>query len=96
MLLTLLFPLLSAADGGFDCGRLVKDKVNFDFSSLSGARSVMVSDPSKSASYLNTTYTIDICRPLKPVGDVDKDKRCRHGTRGKLHYRQIGLSSQLC
>lgn len=87
MLLTLLFPLLSAADGNFDCGRLVKDKVNFDFKSLSGARSVMISDSSKSVSYLNTTYTVDICRPLKPADDVPAEKRCPHGTRGKyLHY----------
>jgi len=81
MLLALLFPLLSAADGSFDCGRLVKDRVKFDFKSLSGARSVMISDSSKSVSYLNTTYTVDICRPLKRVEDVPAEKQCPHGTR---------------
>lgn len=83
MLLTLLFPLLSAADGSFDCHNIRKDKVPFDFSSLAGPRSVMVSDPSKSATFLNTTYTIDICRPLKRASDIPKDHQCPHGTRGE-------------
>jgi hypothetical protein len=84
MLLTLLFPLLSAADGGFDCNHIRKDNVKFDFSSLSGPRSVMYSDPSKSAAYLNTTYTIDICRPLKRANGVPEDQQCPSGTRSTL------------
>ena len=97
-LLTLLFPLLSAADGSFDCSRLVKDKVNFDFSSLSGARSVMISDASKSASYLNTTYTIDICRPLKRVSEdkVPKAEQCPHGTRGKHDFLCSCTMRRIC
>ncbi|TVY71387.1 Autophagy-related protein [Lachnellula suecica] len=89
MLLTLLFPFLSAADGNFDCNNLLKDKVPFDFSSLGDARSVMVSNSDKSAVYTNTTYTIDLCRPLKRVGKIEKEFQCPHGTRLCAIEREI-------
>lgn len=80
MLLTLLYPLLSAADGGFNCEHTVSDGVPFAFKELGGARSVMVSK-AKSNTFDNTTYTIDVCRGLTRVGNVPTTEQCPHGTR---------------
>jgi hypothetical protein len=35
-------------------------------------------------SYRNVTYTVDICKPLRRSGKVDRKYECPHGTRGEL------------
>ncbi|KAI2632608.1 autophagy-related protein 27 [Hypomontagnella submonticulosa] len=78
LLSLLLLPLPTAAM--FDCNNVVSDKQKFDLSKLGGPHSVVTS-------YLvggkphNTTYTVDICRPLKKKGDVKKEEQCPNFTR---------------
>ncbi|EKD19532.1 autophagy protein Atg27 [Drepanopeziza brunnea f. sp. 'multigermtubi' MB_m1] len=68
VLSALLFPTLAAATGNFDCTKIVIDKTHqWDLSTLGGPRSVMHSED-RGASWKNTTYTIDICKPLKRAG----------------------------
>ncbi|OBT67856.1 hypothetical protein VE03_02570 [Pseudogymnoascus sp. 23342-1-I1] len=79
-LASLLFPLYAAALGTIDCSKMVADKHTFDLSALDGPHSVMhgVEQP---PSWLNTTYTINICRPLVPDSGVKKEERCPGPTR---------------
>ena len=65
----------------FQCDHVVVDNQKFDLSALDGAHSVVMSRD-EGASFLNTTYTVDICRPLKKKGDVPKDQQCPNGSRG--------------
>ncbi|KFY48071.1 hypothetical protein V495_01640 [Pseudogymnoascus sp. VKM F-4514 (FW-929)] len=79
-LLSLLFPLSVAALGTIDCSKMLADKHNFDLSALDGPHSVMHS-VDQPPSMLNTTYTINICRPLVPDSGVKKEERCPGPTR---------------
>jgi hypothetical protein len=81
VLLSLLLPLSVAALGTIDCSKMLADKHNFDLSALDGPHSVMHS-VEQPPSFLNTTYTVNICRPLVPDGDVKKEERCPGPTRG--------------
>ena len=78
-----LFPFLTAANGSLDCTHIIADDVSFDLSELGGPRSV-VNNIANPASSLNTTYTIDICKPLKKVKNIDKNIQCPNGSRSKL------------
>ena len=71
-LLTFLLPFTTAAS--FDCSSISIDRVLFDLSKLSGPHTVAHSF-SQPPSTLNTTYALDICKPLVPDGD-NKDERC--------------------
>lgn len=68
-----LSPLLSFAQ--FDCSKIVVDGKTWDLSKLGGPRSVynVVDHP---PSVINTTYTLDLCKPLP------KDSQCPSGTYG--------------
>jgi len=77
-----LLPFLANATGNFDCGDIVLDHIPFDFSELGGARSVITS-VDKGASIHNTTYTVNICKPLGKVKGVDPKIQCPNGTRCK-------------
>ncbi|KFZ22688.1 hypothetical protein V502_02834 [Pseudogymnoascus sp. VKM F-4520 (FW-2644)] len=79
-LMSLLFPLYAAALGTIDCSKMLADKHNFDLSALDGPHSVMNS-VEQPPSWLNTTYTINICRPLVPDSNVKKEERCPGPTR---------------
>jgi hypothetical protein len=81
--LTILFPTLIAAVGELDCRNIMTEGIKWDFSKIGGPRSVMESHESP-PTFVNTTYTIDICDFLKPSGNVKKENRCPGGTRGKL------------
>ena len=72
-----------AAGTNLDCTKIVTDDAIFDLSKLGGPRSVMHS-VDEGASFANTTYTIDICRALKPKKDAKAQDRCPVGTRRKL------------
>ncbi|WEW54785.1 type II membrane protein [Emydomyces testavorans] len=66
-----LFPVLPLAQ--LDCSKIVVDGKAWDLSKLGGPRSVyhVVDHP---PSVINTTYTLDICRPLP------KNSQCPSGT----------------
>lgn len=82
-----LLALLTAplhVSAGIRCDQIRVDNVNFDLSSLGGPHSVVTSkwhDPT----YTNTSYTVDICKPLKRKGDVKKGEECPNGTQGACH-----------
>ena len=74
----------------FQCDHVVVDNQKFDLSALDGAHSVVMSRD-EGASFLNTTYTVDICRPLKKKGDVPKDQECPNGSRGMSNVAIQGV-----
>ncbi|KAL3424511.1 hypothetical protein PVAG01_03792 [Phlyctema vagabunda] len=80
LLSALLFPFLTAALGNIDCHHVRVDKTSFDLSELEGPQSVIHSQD-QGVSFLNTTYTIDICKPLTRAGNVPKEDQCPGGTR---------------
>ena len=77
--LLLLSNIVSAIT--LDCGHVRASGQSFNFKSLDGPHSVQhkVSTP---PTLKNTTYTIDLCRGLPKVGEIDKTKQCPHNTRG--------------
>lgn len=78
---TIVFPFLAAAVGNLDCSHIVVDKVSWDLSKLGGPKSVLNSED-KTASFRNTTYTIDLCKPLKRVSfdKIPAAEQCPGGT----------------
>lgn len=81
-LFTLALPYL-AAGTSIDCTHIRADGVSWDFAALGGPKSVVWTEkhwPSRS----ETTFTIDICKPLKKVGPKDED--CEMGSWGMYGY----------
>ena len=77
-----LAPIVSAA-GGLACEKIRVDGVNFDLSKLGGPHSVVTSRwDSLAETHHNTTYTVDVCKPLKKSGKSKKGEECPNGTRG--------------
>ncbi|KAF2148443.1 hypothetical protein K461DRAFT_282899 [Myriangium duriaei CBS 260.36] len=64
----------------FDCARVRTGGVNFDLSKLGGPHSVswVVDEP---PSISNTTFTLDICQPLKKDSGLQDGEQCPGGTR---------------
>ncbi|KAF9639176.1 Mannose-6-phosphate receptor binding protein [Lasiodiplodia theobromae] len=79
LLLTAAFPSL-VAGVMFDCKDVVVDGTRYDFHELGGPRSVYFTEKQPPA-VLNTTFTVDICKSLKPIKGVDKKDQCPTGTR---------------
>ncbi|KAL8737742.1 MAG: hypothetical protein Q9181_001399, partial [Wetmoreana brouardii] len=78
----LLLPFLASAVN-LDCSRIRADKQSFDISALGNPISVMTSkDNSPSPTMTNTTFTIDICKPLKKAKGIPKEEDCPNGSRG--------------
>lgn len=80
--------LLAAAPvkaSSFNCEKLRVDGHTFNLGPLGGPHSVVTSrwEPSTEA-HFNTTYTLDICKPLKKSGKAKKTEECPNGTHGKL------------
>lgn len=76
----LAFALPSAA---FECGKIIVDEQTFNLADLGGPHSVVTSRwESLAETHLNTTYTVDICQPLKKSGKSKKGEECPNGTRG--------------
>jgi len=101
-LLAFLLPLLAApvfAAETLDCGKIRADGHTFDLSKLGGPHSVVTTRyrPNPPEHY-NTTYTLDICKPLKKSGGK-KSPECPNGTRGALRlyydYNALLTSSSL-
>lgn len=85
MLALLLAPLPAAAM--LDCKHIRVDDVSFNLEALGGPHSVVTSQWHP-PTYTNTSYTVDICAPLKRKGDVKKEEQCPSFTRG-MDLREI-------
>lgn len=81
LLLSLLLLVPQQAAAMFRCNHIVADNQRYNLEALDGAHGVVISKD-EGASYLNTTYTVDICRSLKKKGDVPKNQQCPNGSRG--------------
>lgn len=79
------FLLLSslAAAVSLDCENIQVDKKKWDLSKLGGPHSILVQDTEAHPAKSNTTWTIDICAPLKKPKGVPKGDTCPSYTRGK-------------
>ncbi|CAF3478966.1 type II membrane protein [Fusarium graminearum] len=82
-LLAFLLPLLAApvfSAETLDCGKIRADGHTFDLSKLGGPHSVVTTryKPNPAGHY-NTTYTLDVCKPLKKSGGSKSE--CPNGTR---------------
>ncbi|KAL8702267.1 MAG: hypothetical protein Q9224_000092, partial [Gallowayella concinna] len=76
----LLLPAL-ASTMYFDCSNIRDHKQSFDISALGNPISVMTSeDHSPSPTMTNTTFTIDICRPLRKAKGIPKEEDCPNGS----------------
>jgi hypothetical protein len=65
----------------FDCKQVVIGDVKLDLSPLTGPHSVSMLQRTPTA-IKNTTFTIDICKPLYKSGDKPKSAECPNGSRG--------------
>jgi hypothetical protein len=85
ILSALLFPFLTEARGNIGCDNIVAGGKSWDLSGLGGPKSVHhTKGDGEGPSWKNVTYTVDICKPLRRSGKVDREKECPHGTRGEL------------
>lgn len=78
-LLTLLPSTL--ASPGFDCHKIVDDRVSWDLSSLGGPHTLHWKHSTDESLTRNYTLTLDICAPLKKTKGAAKDEECPTGTR---------------
>lgn len=85
MQIRLLVSLLAARAyaATLNCNDIRVDEQTFDLEKLGGPHSV-VTTLREPPSHSNTSYTVDVCAPLKPKGDVPAEERCPDGTRGVL------------
>jgi hypothetical protein len=82
LLSLLLAPVTATSTALLHCENIRVDGFSFNLEKLGGPHSV-VTTLREPPSYTNTTYTVDICKPLKKSGDAPKDEQCPNGTRGK-------------
>ncbi|KIW18822.1 hypothetical protein PV08_03111 [Exophiala spinifera] len=78
--LPLLLAQLSAA-ASIDCENIVVDGKKFDISKLAGRHAITVHDTSRPPAEYNTTWSIDLCAPLKKIDGVLDADQCPMGTR---------------
>lgn len=78
--LIILLPSLTSANS-VTCDQARIDGKSFDFSALDGPHSVNWRRD-QPRSIVNTTFTIDICKPLRRTKGVPKGDECRSGTQG--------------
>lgn len=92
-LLSLLLPSIVAAIS-IDCGNIRVEQKSFNIEQLEGPHSLykVLEHPNN---IKNTTFTFDICRPLKKTKGVPKDEDCPNGSRGKLNLHAIVIAEHL-
>jgi len=81
---TLALPLLFstlASSITLNCENILVDKKKFNFGKLGGPHVLYVNDESRPPAIHNTTYTIDLCQPLKKVKNIPSADQCPGGTR---------------
>lgn len=82
--LLLTVPSFVHASPSFDCSKVVSQGVQWNLKELGGDRTVhWVREDGVITK--NTTFTIDICKPIGKKKGVDKDDQCQGGTRGENH-----------
>ena len=87
LLISLLLAAVPAGAAGIDCKQIRADGHTFNLNALGGPHSVVTSRwESSTETHFNTTYTIDICKPLKKGGKGDKKEECPNGTRGGFAF----------
>lgn len=77
----------------FDCNHIQIDKQKFNLSPLGGPKAVNNQELSP-PSITNTTFTVDICAPLKKDSDVPNDQQCPSGTRVCAIERDYALAAK--
>jgi hypothetical protein len=77
----LLLSATTASAISLDCKNVVVKGQHFDLSELAGPRAVHLLEETP-PSLSNTTFTVDICNPLKRTKNVPKDNECQTGTYG--------------
>lgn len=89
----ILLPSISSAVT-FDCTHVRVDGHKYDFSALGGPRTVMTRKNTP-PTLRNTTYTIDLCRPIKKDPDIPKVDQCHAGARGgyPLEIQPLGIAN---
>ena len=65
-----------------DCSDILVDKKQFNLKALEGPHSLYKVEKPLPA-IKNTTFTIDICRPLEKTKGVPKGEDCPNGSRGE-------------
>ena len=96
LFLLLLLPSLATAIS-LDCSDIRVDRTPFNLEPLDGPHNIYKVKEHPN-SITNTTFTINICRPLKKNKGVPKDEDCPNGSRGKVPCptrRKIALPMQL-
>ncbi|TQS31996.1 hypothetical protein Golomagni_07706, partial [Golovinomyces magnicellulatus] len=95
----LFLTLLLAPSQGLatlECGKIRADSYTFDLSKLGGPHSVVTSKLNYAAdTHVNTTYTVDICKPLKKSGKKSPTEECPNGTRVCAIRRLIGKGGDM-
>ena len=71
-----------AAAVSIDCEHIRVDGKSFDLSKLAGRHAVSVHDTSRPPAEYNTTWTLDLCAPLKKLEGIRNEDQCPQGTRG--------------
>lgn len=67
----------------FPCDHIQVDGQKFDFSSLGGPHSVITTIRNETPwEWRNTTYTLDLCKPLEKKGGGRASESCPNGSRG--------------
>jgi len=77
----LVLSATAATAVSLDCKNVVVKGQHFDLSELAGPRAVHLLEENP-PSLSNTTFTVDICNPLKRTKNVPKDNECQTGTYG--------------
>jgi autophagy-related protein 27 len=67
----------------FDCSHIRAHGKKFNFEKIGGPHSVSVIE-NFPPSVHNTTWTVDLCGPLKKVPGVKPDDQCTTGTYGRI------------
>ncbi|KAK4167322.1 autophagy-related protein 27 [Cladorrhinum sp. PSN259] len=80
LLLSTLFLSTASAATPFSCDSVKVGDRTFDFKPLAGPHTV-VTHEYVPPTYHNTTYTVDLCAPLKRKDKVTKEEACPDGTR---------------
>ena len=85
--LSLIYALLPlahlAASVSIDCDHIRVDGKKFDLSKLAGRHAISIHDTSRPPAEYNTTWTVNLCAPLKKINGIRDQDQCPAGTRGK-------------
>lgn len=77
------------------CDNILINGYKFNLDKLKGPHSVVTSKyDSMTHTYHNTTYTLDVCQPLKKSDKSKSEEQCPNGTRGMLGLC-LGISNAL-